>query len=62
MKQKMSHRFSFRLRRVLSGVLCALMLCGMLPEGISLSGSAQAAEAEAQAAAAAAEAAEKGEG
>lgn len=45
MKQKMSHRFSFRLRRVLSGVLCALMLCGMLPEGISLSGSAQAAEA-----------------
>lgn len=45
MKQKMSHRFSFRLRRVLSGVLCAVMLCGILPEGISLSGSAQAAEA-----------------
>lgn len=45
MKQKMNHRFSSRLRRVLSGVLCAVMLCGLLPEGISLSSSAQAAEA-----------------
>lgn len=45
MKQKMSHQFGLRLRRVLSGVLCAVMLCGLLPEGISLSGSAQAAEA-----------------
>lgn len=44
MKQKMSHRFGLRLRRVLSGVLCAVMLCGLLPE-ISLSGSAQAVEA-----------------
>lgn len=45
MKQKMNHRFSSRLRRVLSGILCAVMLCGLLPEGISLSSSAQAAEA-----------------
>lgn len=44
MKQLGNHQFSQKLRRVLSGVLCAAMLCGLLP-AVSLSGSARAAEA-----------------
>ena len=44
MKQRKSHWFDLTLRRALAGLLCAVMLCGLLPE-VSLSGSARAAEA-----------------
>lgn len=35
-----------KLRRLLSGLLCAAVLCGLLPQGLSLVGTAKAAEAE----------------
>lgn len=46
MKQHGNRLSGLRLRRVLSGLLCAIMLCGLLPGGLSLAGSAQAAGAE----------------
>lgn len=46
MKQHGNQLFGLKLRRLLSGLLCAVMLCGLLPaEPFSLAGSAQAAEA-----------------
>lgn len=46
MKQHGNQLFGLKLRRLLSGLLCAVMLCGLLPaELFSLAGSAQAAEA-----------------
>lgn len=44
MKQHGSCQFGLRLRRVLSGLLCVVMLCGLLPNGLSLTGSARADE------------------
>ena len=45
MKQHGNRLFGLRLRRLLSGLLCAAVLCGLLPEGLSLTGTARAAEA-----------------
>ena len=46
MKQHGNRLFGLKLRRLLSGLLCAVMLCGLLPaELFSLAGSARAAEA-----------------
>lgn len=45
MKQHGNRPFGLRLRRALSGLLCALMLCSLLPDCLSLTGTARAAEA-----------------
>lgn len=44
MKQHGNQLFGLRLRRLLSSLLCAAVLCGLLPEGVSLAGTARAAE------------------
>ena len=44
MNQHAKKLFASRLRRLLAGLLCAVMLCGLLPTDFSLAGSAGAAE------------------
>lgn len=46
MKQHEKRLFGRKLRRLLSGLLCAAILCTLLPAGLSLAGTAQAAEAQ----------------